>query len=131
MLCEWLAGTYRFQVAAGVIPGEIVHTELESLRKVDPEIPEALEQLVARGLNKDREQRVQTAAEFANGLRGIIRQLEPERAVAAQPVPISTSLPPPIPPPVPMPTPTAATAPVAPASARPGRSSSFRNRWMV
>jgi len=131
VLYEWLAGKYPFQVPAGLIPREIVHTELESLRKMDPEIPEALEQLVARGLNKDREQRVQTAAEFANGLRGIIRQLEPERAVAAQPVPISTSLPPPIPPPVPMPTPTAATAAVAPAVARAGRSSLFRKRLIV
>src|SRR5260370_13308826 len=115
MLCEWLAGKYPFQVPAGLIPREIVHTELESLRKLDPEIPEALEQLVARGLNKDRDQRVQTAAEFANGLRGIIRQLEPERALAAQPVAVSTSLPPPIPPPVPMPTPAAATAALSPA----------------
>jgi len=76
VLYEWLTGKYPFQVPDSLIPREIVHTQLESLRKVAPEIPEALDQLVARALHKDRGQRVQTAAEFAQGLRGIIQQLD-------------------------------------------------------
>jgi len=137
VLYEWLTGKYPFQVPAGLIPREIVHTELEPLRKAAPEIPEALEQLVARASKKDPEQRVQTAAEFADGLRGIIRQVEAERAVAALPVPpIVTPLPPP---PLPEPaliSPAVAPAAVAPATLAPVarravRSSLFRKRLIV
>jgi serine/threonine protein kinase len=132
VLCEWLTGRYPFQVPAGLIPREIVHAELESLRKTTPELPEALEQLVARALKKDREQRLQTANEFADGLRGIIRQMEAERAVPAGPVPVIASpSPPPIPPPAPLIQPTVVTAAVAPVVAQPSRSSSFRKRLIV
>jgi len=112
VLYEWLTGKYPFQVPAGLIPRELVHTELEPLRKMTPELPEGLEQLVARALNKDREQRVQTAAEFADGLRVIIRQLEAENEAAAPPVPVVAA---PAPPPIPaslVPTTTAAAAPL-------------------
>jgi serine/threonine protein kinase len=120
VLYEWLTRKYPFQVATGLIPREIVHTELEPLRNVAPETPEALERLVARALKKDREQRVQTAAELADGLRGISRQLEAERAVAALPVPaITAPLPPPIPPPTPLPQPAVVLPSVAPAAVPP------------
>jgi serine/threonine protein kinase len=142
VLYEWLTGKYPFQVAAGLIPREIVHTELEPLRSATPEIPEALERLVARALKKDREQRVQTAAEFADGLRGIIRQLGVEHAIAALPVPpTATPLPPPIPPPAPLPLPAVISPAVAPAAVAPAtsapvarravRSSLFRKRVIV
>src|SRR2546430_11755433 len=48
VLYEWLTGKFPFQVSAGLIPREIVHTELEPLRNATPEIPETLEQLVAQ-----------------------------------------------------------------------------------
>jgi serine/threonine protein kinase len=132
VLYEWLTGKYPFQVSAGLIPREIVHAELEPLRNAAPEIPEALEQLVARALKKDREQRVQTAAEFADGLRKTIRQLEAERAVAALPVPaIAAPLPPPIPPPAPPPKPAVISPQVAPVAPPAVRSSLFRKRLIV
>jgi serine/threonine protein kinase len=111
VMYEWLTGKYPFPVPAGLIPREIVHTELEPLRKTTLDIPEGLSQLVTRALNKDREQRVQTAAEFGDGLRGIIRQLEAENAAAAPHIPVVAAPTPPIPLPPALPQPTAATAP--------------------
>ncbi len=87
VLHEWLTGKYPFQVQSGLIPREIVHTQLESLRKVAPEIPEALDQLIAGALKKNREQRVQTAAEFASGLRRI---MTPAVLVVEAPLPVPT-----------------------------------------
>ena len=102
VLHEWLTGKYPFQVQSGLIPREIVHTQLESLRKAVPEIPVALDRLVADALKKDRDQRLQTAAEFAHGLRVIIRDLEGGRAAVPPPVPIiALPLPAPIPTPPP------------------------------
>jgi serine/threonine-protein kinase len=87
VLHEWLTGKYPFQVQSGLIPREIVHTELESLRKVAPEVPEALDQLIAGALKKNRERRVQTAAEFASGLRRI---MAPPVLVVETPLPVPT-----------------------------------------
>jgi serine/threonine-protein kinase len=68
MLYEFVSGKYPFSAAPGLIPREIVHSEAEPLRQLDPQIPEELDRLVQRALLKDPEQRLQTAEEFASGL---------------------------------------------------------------
>ncbi len=68
MLYEFAAGKYPFSADPGLIPREIVHTEPEPLRKLDPLVPEELEKLVAHALKKDPAERLQTAEEFASGL---------------------------------------------------------------
>ncbi|HEY6392825.1 MAG TPA: hypothetical protein VIX89_16210, partial [Bryobacteraceae bacterium] len=130
VLYEWVAGKYPFQVPAGLIPREIVHTELESFRKAAPEIPRALDRLVARALNKDRDQRLQTAGEFADGLRGIIRQLDAEHTAVARPTPVPV-IAAPAPPPVATQPPAPKPAAAIPVVARAGRSSLFRKRLIV
>jgi hypothetical protein len=85
ILYELLAGKYPFQVEANLIPREIVHSETESLRKLDPQIPEELDLLVARALNKNREQRLASAAEFAAGLNSIAQKVRDSRT-APEPV---------------------------------------------
>ena len=88
---EFLAGRYPFQVPASLVPREIVHSEPESLRKLNPDIPEELEQLLARGLKKKPEERLQTAEEFAAGLYGIAQHL---RRVPPAPAPVQAPDPP-------------------------------------
>jgi len=68
MLYESACGKHPFSADPGLIPREIVHSEPEPLRKLDAQVPEELEQLVARALKKDPAQRLQTAEEFASGL---------------------------------------------------------------
>ncbi len=85
ILYELLTGKYPFQVEPNLIPREIVHSEPEPLRKLDAQIPEELEQLVARALNKNREQRLQSAAEFAAGLNSIAQKVRDSRT-APEPV---------------------------------------------
>ena len=81
MLYEFASGKYPFSAAAGLIPREIVHTEAEPLRQLNAQIPEDLEQLVARALKKNPEQRFQTAEELASGLYLAAQQFR--RAVAS------------------------------------------------
>ena len=75
MLYEFASGKYPFSADPGLIPREIVHTEPEPLRKLDAQVPEELEQLVARALKKEPGQRLQTAEEFASGLYLAAQQL--------------------------------------------------------
>ncbi|HTW65662.1 MAG TPA: protein kinase [Bryobacteraceae bacterium] len=94
MLYESAAGKYPFSAAPGLIPREIVHSEPEPLRKIDPQIPEELEQLVQRALHKDPAQRLQTAEEFAAGLYVAAQELRrrasasASAAAPAQPPPV-------------------------------------------
>jgi serine/threonine-protein kinase len=82
ILYESLAGKYPFQVPAGLIPRELVHSEPEPLRKLDPQMPEELEQLLVSALNKNPQQRLQTADEFAASLYKIARKLRRDQAAA-------------------------------------------------
>lgn len=74
ILYEFASGRYPFSADAGVIPREIVHSEPEPLRQWDLHIPEALEQLVARALKKNPDERLQSADELASGLYLAARQ---------------------------------------------------------
>jgi serine/threonine protein kinase len=84
MLYEFASGKYPFSAPAGLIPREIVHSEAEPLRNLDPQIPEELDQLVQRALRKDPAERLQTAEEFAAGLYVAAQELR-RRASAAPP----------------------------------------------
>ncbi len=115
MLYEFVSGKYPFMAAPNLIPREIVHTEAEPLRQLDPQIPEELDQLVQRALHKDPAQRLQTAEEFASGLYVAAQELRRRASAAAPPetprVPETT---------VPAPEPVLqATAFVTPASVNP------------
>ena len=114
ILYELLTGKYPFQVEANLIPREIVHSEPESLRKLDPQIPEELDRLVARALNKNREQRLPSAAEFAAGLNSIAQKIRDSRT-APEPV-TAVYTPPPVaaPPVAAKPTPPVVPAPKPP-----------------
>ena len=81
LLYEFIAGLYPFQVPDGLIPREIVHAEPQSLRQLDPEIPEGLERLLLRALEKDPQRRLQSADEFAVSLYAIARQLQAEQTI--------------------------------------------------
>jgi hypothetical protein len=82
---------YPFPADANLISREIVHTIPEPLRKLDPEIPEELEQLVIRALEKDPEKRLERADEFAAGLYLISQKL---RGPGAAPVAVGALDPP-------------------------------------
>ena len=84
MLYEFASGKHPFAADPGLIPREIVHSEPVPLRNLDPQVPEELERLVARSLNKNPAERLQTAEEFASGLYLAAQQL---RRLAAAVVP--------------------------------------------
>jgi serine/threonine protein kinase len=75
ILYEFASGKHPFSAEPGLVPREIVHREPEPLGNLDPQVPADLEQLVARALNKNPEQRLQTAEEFASGLYLVAQQL--------------------------------------------------------
>jgi len=83
MLYEFVCGKYPFLAEPGLIPREIVHSEAEPLCKLDAQLPEVLERLVARALLKDPEQRLQNAEEFASGLYLAAQQLRRVASAAA------------------------------------------------
>ena len=84
IMYEFVAGKYPFAAEPGLIPREIVHTEAEPLRKLDPQIPEELDQLVQRAMHKDPALRLQTSEEFAAGLYLAAQELR-RRASATAP----------------------------------------------
>jgi eukaryotic-like serine/threonine-protein kinase len=92
ILYELLTGKYPFQVAPNLIPREIVHSDAEPLRKLDSQIPEELERLVARALNRNRGERLRSAAEFAAGLNSIAQKVRDSRTAPA-PVPAVSAAP--------------------------------------
>ncbi len=83
ILYEFASGKYPFSAAPGLMPREIVHSEAEPLGKVDPQIPEELDQLVQRALKKDPAERLQTAEEFAAGLYVAAQELRRRAALPA------------------------------------------------
>jgi len=112
ILYELLTGGYPFQVESNLIPREIVHSEPEPLRKLDPQIPEELEQLLTHALNKNREQRLQSAAEFAAGLNSIAQKVRDSRTAPEPVTAVHTE--PPAPPPAVIKPPSIVLAPNVP-----------------
>jgi eukaryotic-like serine/threonine-protein kinase len=89
ILYEFASGKHPFSADPGLIPREIVHSEPEPLGKLDPQVPAELQQLVARALNKNPDERLQTAEEFASGLYLAAQQLRRLAAAAVVPDPPS------------------------------------------
>jgi tetratricopeptide (TPR) repeat protein len=81
VFCEFLTGAHPFQEE--FIPRRIAGSAPDSPRQKDPGIPEALESLLLRALEKDPAQRVQTAAEFAAGLRSVLATVRGGQVAAA------------------------------------------------
>lgn len=79
VLYEMLAGRAPF-VAEELIElmASIAHREPESIKKLAPEIPAKLEQIVNRALHKDRRQRYQSASDFLIELKDLKQELEIE-----------------------------------------------------
>jgi hypothetical protein len=70
-----------------LIPREIVHTDVEPLRLLDPQIPEQLDLLVQRALLKDPAARLQTGEEFAAGLYLAAQELRRQASASAPAAP--------------------------------------------
>ncbi|HTM50595.1 MAG TPA: protein kinase [Bryobacteraceae bacterium] len=84
VFCEFLVHAHPFQDE--FIPRRIVASPPDSLRKRDPQVPEALEALLFRVLDKDPARRVQSGGELAAGLRAILETL-PDSTPAPAPAP--------------------------------------------
>ena len=58
----------------GTIIGEILHKEPKPIRDLNPEAPEEFERIVAKALEKDREDRYQTAHELMVDFRRLMKK---------------------------------------------------------
>ncbi|MCO5125054.1 MAG: serine/threonine protein kinase [Rhizobacter sp.] len=86
LLFQLLCGRLPFEAATlAAMMKQIVNDAAPPLRSLNPDLPEALEALVARMLAKDRASRPGDGAEIAQSLRAIATQLDgsPGRASAA------------------------------------------------
>jgi len=69
ILYEFASGKHPFSAEPGLIPREICAPRTGAAgQSWIAQVPAELERLVARALNKNPEQRLQTAEEFASGL---------------------------------------------------------------
>jgi tetratricopeptide (TPR) repeat protein len=77
VLYQMLTGTLPFQGSSQVsLLYEIVHTPAPALSRVRPELPPVLGRILEKALEKDPEQRYQSAGELLRDLKDISRQLE-------------------------------------------------------
>ena len=77
VMYQMLTGTLPFQGASQVaLLYEIVHTRPPALHKTRPDLPPALERVLDKALEKDPEQRYQSAGELLRDLKDISQQLE-------------------------------------------------------
>jgi serine/threonine-protein kinase len=91
VLYEMLAGSPPFtgETATDIIAA-IVKSQPAPLARLAPDVPPKLEEIVSKALEKDREERYQTAKDFLVDLRRLKRRLdfeaEAERSVSPDPV---------------------------------------------
>ncbi len=80
VLYEMATGKRAFPgESSATIIGEILHREPKPIRELNPEIPEELQRIVVKTLEKDREDRYQTAHELMVDLRRLMKK-ETERS---------------------------------------------------
>ncbi|HKB02494.1 MAG TPA: hypothetical protein VKD90_09750, partial [Gemmataceae bacterium] len=72
--------------ASAVVFDAILNKSPTSPRQVNPDVPEELERIVARALEKDRDRRYQTAAELRADLKRLKRETESGRGAVSGPV---------------------------------------------
>src|SRR5262249_29677650 len=72
--------------ASAVVFDAILNKSPKSPRQINLEVPEELERIVARALEKDRDRRYQTAAELHADLKRLERETESGRGAASGPV---------------------------------------------
>jgi serine/threonine protein kinase/Tfp pilus assembly protein PilF len=87
-------GVVLYEMAAGVVPFSgssvalifdgILHSEPTPATKLNPKLPPALENIVGKALEKDRDLRYQTAGEFRADLKRLKRDLDSNRRPAAE-----------------------------------------------
>jgi hypothetical protein len=86
----WSVGVILFELLTGVLPFDatseadviikVVTTDAPRLRQIQPNIPAAIDELVAKALSRDRTQRFQSANEMLQALTHAERTLEAERS---------------------------------------------------
>src|SRR5271154_2503397 len=85
VLYEMATGKRAFPGESPVtVIGEILHKEPKPIRDLNPQVPEELQRIVAKTLEKDREDRYQTAHELMVDLRRLMKK-ETERSQTALP----------------------------------------------
>jgi non-specific serine/threonine protein kinase len=97
-------GVVLYEMAVGIVPfcgssvalifDGILHSEPTPATKLNPKLPQALENIVSKALEKDRDLRYQTAAEFRADVKRLKRDLDSNRRPAAgkePPVPVATA----------------------------------------
>jgi eukaryotic-like serine/threonine-protein kinase len=81
VMYEMLCGQRPFRAGAlGKLLRQVVQSEAESLRRIRPEIPEELEEVVKRALQKEPDNRYRTGNEFAAELTRVHQQLRASQA---------------------------------------------------
>jgi hypothetical protein len=81
VMYEMLSGQRPFRAGAlGKLLRQVVQSEAESLRSIRPEIPEELEEVVKRALQKEPGQRHRTGTEFAADLTRVHQKLRATQA---------------------------------------------------
>jgi serine/threonine protein kinase len=86
VLYEMATGKRAFPgESPATIIGEILHKEPKPIRDLNPQVPEELQRIVVKTLEKDREDRYQTAHELMVDLRRLMKK-ETERSQTALPV---------------------------------------------
>ncbi len=81
VMYEMLCGQRPFRAGAlGKLLRQVVQSEAESLRLVRPEIPEELEEVVKRALQKEPSNRYRTGTEFAAELTRVHQKLRASQA---------------------------------------------------
>ena len=87
-------GVVLYEMATGVIPFSgssvalifdgILHTEASAATKLNPKLPQALENVLSKALEKDTDLRYQTASELRADLKRLKRDLDSNRRPAAE-----------------------------------------------
>ena len=81
VMYEMLCGQRPFRAGAlGKLLRQVVQSEAESLRRIRPEIPEELEEVVKRALQKEPNNRYRTGTEFAAELTRVHQKLRASQA---------------------------------------------------
>ena len=75
MLYQMLSGSLPFKAdSMASLMFKITNEEAPDVRTIRAELPEALAAVIEKALAKDADQRYQTGAEFANALKGFLKQ---------------------------------------------------------